>query len=192
MSEKISRRVFLKATGLAALSVAAAGALGGCSISPLPSDETLPPVNEEDYRLVGSGNNNCYIAFTSLSDQWESMSNWESDSKSHRYIYTGLYIKGANNSFTLNKASIHCTIGGKKATVAGLGNIKLNDGATRYVIPSELKVSAGSPAQAPLYIDLGDYTLTSLVSTPIDITINILGETVSVHYTTPSADPSPV
>jgi len=185
MSEKISRRVFLKATGLAALSVAAAGAFAGCSLSPLPGNATLPSVDDDAYQTVTGSSNSYEIAFTSLSDQWESLSTYESDSTPHRYIYAGLYIRGANSDFTLRKSSIQCTIGGKTAKVAGLGNVALNSDATRYQFPSELKVSAGSTVGVPLYIDLGDNTLSSLTGAPITITVKAV-KTVTVDYVTPS------
>ena len=188
MSEKISRRVFLKATGLAVLSVAAAGALEGCgSLLPLPSNVTLPSVSESDYRTVQGVKNTYDIAFTALSDQWESLSVYEKDDKPHRYIYAGLYIRQPNSDFTLLAANVRCSINGETAkTVAGLGNIALNKGSTSYVIPSKLEVSAGSTVGVPLYIDLGDYKLSNLTGAPIDLTLSSYGRTIKVHYTTPS------
>lgn len=186
MSEKITRRVFLKATGLAALSIAAASALGGCSLSPLPGNAVLPSVDDNAYRSV-TGTPGYDIAFSSLSDQWESMSIYESDSKSHRYIYAGLYIKKADKKFTLSTSSIQCKIGDKKAKVAGLGNIAMNEGATSYKFPTKVEIAAGTPVGLPLYIDLGDSKLTDLTGTSIEITI---GKTIKAFYTTPSSIPT--
>lgn len=187
MSEKISRRVFLKATGLAALSIAAAGALGGCSLSPLPSNVTLPSVDNDAYQTVVGGENASYdIAFSSLSDEWESMSIYEKDSKAHRYIYAGLYIKNADKKFNLSASNVQCTIGGKAATVAGLGNITLNKGATAYEFPTKVDVAVTTPVGVPLYIDLGDRKLSDLVATPIEITVKSSGKTIKASYTTPS------
>ena len=189
MSEKITRRVFLKATGLAALSIAAASALGGCSLSPLPGNAALPSVDDTAYRTV-TGTSGYEIAFSSLSDQWESMSIYESDSKSHRYIYAGLYIKNADKKFTLTTSSIQCKIGDKKAKVAGLGNIAMNEGATSYKFPTKVHVAAGTPVGLPLYIDLGESKLSDLTATPIEITVKISNKTIKVSYRTPSSIPS--
>lgn len=189
MSEKITRRVFLKATGLTALSIAAASALGGCSLSPLPGNVALPSVDDTAYQTV-NGTPSYDIAFSSLSDQWESMSIYESDSKSHRYIYAGLYIKNADKPFTLSTSYIKCKIGGKDAKVAGLGNIALNEGATSYKFPTKVEVAVGTPVGLPLYIDLGDSKLSDLTGTPIEITVTSSGQTIKASYTTPSSTPS--
>lgn len=189
MSEKITRRVFLKATGLAALSIAAASALGGCSLSPLPGNVTLPSVSDDAYQTV-TGTPGYEIAFSSLSDQWESMSIYESDSKQHRYIYAGLYIKNADKKFTLTTSSIQCKIGSKAAKVAGLGNIAMNEGATSYKFPTKVEIAVGTPVGLPLYIDLGESKLLDLTATPIEITIKSSGKTITASYTTPSSIPT--
>ena len=189
MSEKITRRVFLKATGLAALSIAAASALGGCSLSPLPGNAALPSVNEDDYVAV-TGSPYYKIAFSSLSGEWKSMSIYESDSKQHRYIYAGLFIKDADKKFTLPTSNIKCKIGSKDAKVAGLGNIAMNEGATSYKFPTKVEIDAGTPVGLPLYIDLGDSKLSDLTATPIEITVKISNKTIKVSYRTPSSIPS--
>ena len=189
MSEKITRRVFLKATGLAALSIAAASALGGCSLSPLPGNVTLPSVDDSAYQTV-IGTPSYDIAFSSLSDQWESKSIFESDSKSHRYIYAGLYIKNAQTKFTLSASSIQCKIGSKAAKVAGLGNIAMNEGATSYKFPTKVNIDVSTLVGLPLYIDLGESKLTDLTGTPIEITIKSSGKTITASYKTPSSIPT--
>ena len=189
MSEKITRRVFLKATGLAALSIAAASALGGCSLSPLPGNAVLPSVDETAYGTV-IGSPYYEIAFTSFSDQWESMPIYEPDSKSHRYIYAGLYIRKADKPFTLSTSYIQCKIGSKTAKVAGLGNIAMNEGATSYKFPTKVNIAVGTPVGLPLYIDLGESELSDLTGTPIEITINSSGKTIKASYTTPSSIPT--
>ena len=189
MSEKITRRVFLKATGLAALSIAATSALGGCSLSPLPGNAVLPSVDETAYGTV-NGTSYYEIAFTSLSGEWKSMSIYESDSKQHRYIYAGLYIRKADKKFTLTTSSIQCKIGGKAAKVAGLGNIAMNEGATSYKFPTKATIDVGTPVGLPLYIDLGDSKLSDLTATPIEITIKYSGKTITASYTTPSSTPT--
>ena len=189
MSEKITRRVFLKATGLTALSIAAASALGGCSLSPLPGNVTLPSVDESAYQTV-IGTPSYDIAFSSLSGEWKSMSIYESDSKQHRYIYAGLYIKNAPKPFTLSTSYIQCKIGSKNAKVAGLGNITMNEGATSYKFPTKVNIAVGTPVGLPLYIDLGDSKLLDLTATPIEITIKSSGKTITASYTTPSSTPT--
>lgn len=189
MSEKITRRVFLKATGLTALSIAAASALGGCSLSPLPGNAVLPSVDETAYGTV-NGTPGYEIAFSSLSDQWESMLIYEPDSNPHRYIYAGLYIRKADKPFTLSTSYIQCKIGGKAAKVAGLGNIAMNEGATSYKFPTKANIDVGTTVGLPLYIDLGDRKLTDLTATPIEITIQSSGNTITASYTTPSSTPS--
>ena len=189
MSEKITRRVFLKATGLTALSIAAASALGGCSLSPLPGNVTLPSVNEDDYAIV-TGSPYYKIAFSSLSGEWKSMSIYESDSKQHRYIYAGLFIKDADKKFTLPTSSIQCKIGSKAAKVAGLGNIAMNEGATSYKFPTKATIDVGTPVGLPLYIDLGESKLSDLTATPIEITIKYSGKTITASYKTPSSTPT--
>ena len=189
MSEKITRRVFLKATGLTALSIAAASALGGCSLSPLPGNVTLPSVDDTAYGTV-TGTPYYRIAFSSLSDQWESMSIYESDSKQHRYIYAGLFIKDADKKFTLTTSSIQCKIGSKAAKVAGLGNIAMNEGATSYKFPTKVDIDVSTLVGLPLYIDLGESKLTDLTGTPIEITIKSSGKTITASYKTPSSTPT--
>lgn len=189
MSEKITRRVFLKATGLAALSIAAASALGGCSLSPLPGNAVLPSVNEDDYAIV-TGSPYYKIAFSSLSGEWKSMSIYESDSKQHRYIYAGLFIKDADKKFTLPTSNIKCKIGSKDAKVAGLGNIAMNEGATSYKFPTKVDIAVGTPVGLPLYIDLGESKLSDLTATPIEITIKYSGKTITASYKTPSSTPT--
>ena len=189
MSEKITRRVFLKATGLAALSIAAASALGGCSLSPLPGNVTLPSVDDSAYQTV-TGTQSYDIAFSSLSGEWKSMPIYEPDSKSHRYIYAGLYIKNAQTKFTLPTSYIQCKIGSKAAKVAGLGNIAMNEGATSYKFPTKATIDVGTPVGLPLYIDLGESKLTDLTGTPIEITIKASGKTITASYKTPSSTPT--
>lgn len=189
MSEKITRRVFLKATGLTALSIAAASALGGCSLSPLPGNAVLPSVDETAYGTV-TGSPYYKIAFSSLSGEWPSMPIYESDSKSHRYIYAGLFIKDADKKFTLTTSSIKCKIGSKDAKVAGLGNIAMNEGATSYKFPTKVDIAVGTPVGLPLYIDLGESKLSDLTATPIEITIKYSGKTITASYTTPSSIPT--
>lgn len=81
MSEKISRRVFLKTTGFAALSVAAASVLGGCDVSPLPGNATLTDFGEA-LPVAAQDNMSYSISATPLSEEWHSYAAaFESDEK---------------------------------------------------------------------------------------------------------------
>lgn len=189
MSEKISRRVFLKATGLAALSVAAAGVLGGCTgLSPLPGNVTLTPPDDSSFQIV-IANNSYEVAATSLSDQWESMSIYESDSKVHHYVYAGIFIKSANSELTIKTSNLSCTIGGKTVKVAGLGNVGLNSEATYYSIPDSVTIPAGTQKGFPVYLDLKDDSITSMQDKKVVITMNV-GKKVTITYMTPSDTPT--
>ena len=80
MSELITRRTFLKATGAAALAVAASGMLAGCgdgAYASTPENLVAPPIDNSDFANFGS--------FTAdigpLSGQWTSSSIYESDTR---------------------------------------------------------------------------------------------------------------
>lgn len=84
MSELITRRTFLKATGAAALVAAASGMLVGCgdgAYASTPENLVAPPIDNSDFANFGS--------FTAdigpLSGQWTSSSIYESDTR-HNYF----------------------------------------------------------------------------------------------------------
>ena len=88
MSELITRRTFLKATGAAALVAAAGSMLVGCgdgAYASTPENLVAPPIDNSDFANFGS--------FTAdigpLSGQWTSSSIYEFDTR-HNYFYTGL------------------------------------------------------------------------------------------------------
>ena len=90
MSELITRRTFLKATGAAALVAAAGGMLVGCgdgAYASTPENLVAPPIDNSDFANFGS--------FTAdigpLSGQWTSSSIYESDTR-HNYFYTGFKL----------------------------------------------------------------------------------------------------
>lgn len=87
MSELITRRTFLKATGAAALVAAAGSMLVGCgdgAYASTPENLVAPPIDNSDFANFGS--------FTAdigpLSGQWTSSSIYEFDTR-HNYFYTG-------------------------------------------------------------------------------------------------------
>lgn len=90
MSELITRRTFLKATGAAALVAAAGSMLVGCgdgAYASTPENLVAPPIDNSDFANFGS--------FTAdigpLSGQWTSSSIYESDT-CHNYFYTGFKL----------------------------------------------------------------------------------------------------
>ena len=93
MSELITRRTFLKATGAAALVAAAGSMLVGCgegAYASTPENLVAPPIDNSDFANFGS--------FTAdigpLSGQWTSSSIYESDTR-HNYFYTGFKLDNA-------------------------------------------------------------------------------------------------
>lgn len=91
MSELITRRTFLKATGAAALVAAAGSMLVGCgdgAYASTPENLVAPPIDNSDFANFGS--------FTAdigpLSGQWTSSSIYESDTR-HNYFYTGFKLE---------------------------------------------------------------------------------------------------
>ena len=127
MSKMISRRVFLKATGLAVLSAAAAGALAGCGGGGAPStaSPTMDGTRQQDM----------------------------ADIKINMGSFVPLKHNSANNdAFALNISDFTCTVDGTPATVCSLDNIEkdntLQFTASTSVAPGRMRNSI------PLYIKL--------------------------------------
>ena len=192
MSEKISRRVFLKATGLAALSIAAAGTLGGCNVfDPTPGNPTLPAVN--DHLQVGSMLD---IGFGALSGQWKSQAQFESNKTEHYYLYTGIYLHNTSSSdITLNTTDFKCSIDadGASAKVCSFANIDMDSDKLTYTFEKTLSLKNGTPAKVyPFYVDLGSINPTSLIGKTITITYKAPDNvSVSFKYVTFIEDPTP-
>ena len=76
MSELITRRTFLKATGAAALAVAASGMLASCGegYRATPGNPTLPTLDAQLQGLPG-----CSVGMGAFSGTFESNSVYESD-----------------------------------------------------------------------------------------------------------------
>ena len=197
MSEKISRRVFLKTTGFAALSVAAASVLGGCDVSPLPGSITVTAPSESS--AYASLNNLVVIGLGSLYGQWTSNPVYESTSsdkqQSHNYFYTGLYISNDSTAdVTLQAKEFTCALesgAGAGMTVRSLDNIKLNKDATQYEFASTIKVPAGtSNFIVPVFIDIGSTSFSSLQGTRFTITLNHSGKKITFKYLNYSEEPT--
>ena len=186
MAEKMPRRTFLKTTGFAVLAVAAAGALEGCGgLSPVPGNPTLPEVKgtaQTQNYLIGLG---------ALTGQWTSNPLYETDQKSHNYLYTGLYLSNNSSSdITFSTSSFTCTFGADTSMkVRCLGsNIALNSESTAYSFQNTLTLKSGDSKTYPLYIDLGSTSFSSLVGTPVTIKVTAAGQTVTFKYASPNDD----
>lgn len=142
MSKMISRRVFLKATGLAVLSAtAAAGALAGCGGGGAPSTAS-PTMDGSKQQGMGDiyVNMGSFVPMTFNNDY---------------YKYTFLYIdnKANNTSFELNLSDFTtCTVDGIPATVCSLDNIEKN-GTLQFTDSVSVAPGAIAP-RIPLYISL--------------------------------------
>ena len=140
MSKMISRRVFLKATGLAVLSAAAAGALAGCGGGGAPSTAS-PTMDGSKQQGMGDiyVNMGSFVPMTFNNDY---------------YKYTFLYIdnKANNTSFELKLSDFTCTVDGSPATVCSLDNIEKN-GTLQFTDSDSVAPGAIAP-RIPLYIKL--------------------------------------
>lgn len=141
MSKMISRRVFLKATGLAVLSAAAAGALAGCGGGGAPSTAS-PTMDGSKQQGMGDiyVNMGSFVPMTFNNDY---------------YKYTFLYIdnKANNTSFELNLSDFTtCTVDGIPAYVCSLDNIEKN-GTLQFTASVSVAPGAIAP-RIPLYIKL--------------------------------------
>ena len=174
MSKMISRRVFLKATGLAVLSAAAAGALAGCggggSVNPTPGNPLAPEIDSNSSVDFGG----CMIALGPMSGSWTSDAKYEPDHVKHTYIYTGLQINNglSNSSFSLQLSDFSCSIPNiPEAKVCSLDNFTLNSNKTGFAFRENLTVLASKSSTSILYIDIGTAQDTNLYGKKFTVTI---------------------
>ena len=153
MSELITRRTFLKATGAAALVAAAGSMLVGCgdgAYASTPENLVAPPIDNSDFANFGS--------FTAdigpLSGQWTSSSIYESDTR-HNYFYGTSAVTVNISNFAFSHTA------GGTGKVCGLGYKGLNSSKTAYVFNQSLTVPAGRPKTVILFIDIGPVTTSS-------------------------------
>lgn len=159
MSELITRRTFLKATGAAALVAVAGSMLVGCGegYGATPGNPTLPTIDNSTYANFGSFT----VDLGPLSGQWTSRTTYESDGWRHNYLYTGLFIDNSYNttsSVTIYTSNFTCKHNGTTESglkVCSLGNFDLNDAKTGFNFIKSVTVPAGQSKIFPLYIDLG-------------------------------------
>lgn len=143
MSELITRRTFLKATGAAALVAAAGSMLVGCGegYGATPGNPTLPTLDTSNYKGLPS----CSVGMGAFSGTFESNSVYESDGCRHYYLYTALGFQSVDTSFSLSKNQITFTFkNGKisKRTARSLDNFVI-DSATQNI--NTLKLYRSKP-----------------------------------------------
>lgn len=195
MSELITRRTFLKATGAAALAVAASGMLVGCGegYGATPGNPTLPTIDNSTYANFGSFT----VDLGPLSGQWTSRTTYESDGWRHNYLYTGLFIDNSYNttsSVTIYTSNFTCKHNGTTESglkVCSLGNFGLNSAGTGFKYVSSVTVAKGERKTVPIYIDLGPVNTTSLnVRGVFTVELKLGGKTATFKYQPIYDDPA--
>ena len=195
MSELITRRTFLKATGAAALAVAASGMLAGCGegYGATPGNPTLPAIDTGTYATFG----NTYVDMGPLTGTWVSRTTYESDGWRHNYLYTGLSIDNTYNtttSVTIHTSNFTCKHNGATESglkVCSLDNFGLNRAGTGFQYVSSVTVARGDRKTFPIYIDLGPVNTTSLnVRGIFTVELKLGGKTVTFKYQPIYEDPS--
>lgn len=193
MSKMISRRVFLKATGLAVLSAAAAGALAGCGgggANPTPGSPLAPEIDSSEVAEFGR----CTVDLGPMNGTWSSNAKYEPDHVSHTYIYTGLQIDNGleTSPFTLQLSDFSCSIpAAPGAKVCSLDNFTLNSNNSGFDFRKSLTIAAGSrPSTSILYIDIGNTPVTNLYSKKFTVTITKDENSYTFHYNDLLNDPT--
>ena len=195
MSELITRRTFLKATGAAALVAAAGGMLAGCGegYGATPGNPTLPAIDTGTYATFG----NTYVDMGPLTGTWVSRTTYESDGWRHNYLYTGLSIDNTYNtttSVTIHTSNFTCKHNGATESglkVCSLDNFGLNRAGTGFQYVSSVTVARGDRKTFPIYIDLGPVNTTSLnVRGIFTVELKLVGKTVTFKYQPIYEDPS--
>ena len=195
MSELTTRRTFLKATGAAALAVAASGMLAGCGegYGATPGNPTLPTIDNSTYANFGSFT----VDLGPLSGQWTSRTTYESDGWRHNYLYTGLFIDNSYNttsSVTIYTSNFTCKHNGATESglkVCSLGNFGLNSAGTGFKYVSSVTVAKGERKTVPIYIDLGPVNTTSLnVRGVFTVELKLGGKTATFKYQPIYDDPT--
>lgn len=160
MSELITRRTFLKATGAAALAVAASGMLAGCGdgADALLSVSALPSVSSESYIFADTG----YMIGLGSFEDCRSNSQREpgTNSTQHYYLYTAVSFQNVPNPFTLNASDFKFTFTNSsltsKTSCSSLANYTLDSSTNKYKATTKRTISTGN-STIPLWVDLGSY-----------------------------------
>lgn len=195
MSELITRRTFLKATGAAALVAAAGSMLVGCGegYGATPGNPTLPAIDTGTYATFG----NTYVDMGPLTGTWVSRTTYESDGWRHNYLYTGLFIDNSYNTtspVTIYTRNFTCKHNGATESglkVCSLDNFGLNSAGTGFQYVSSVTVARGDRKTFPIYIDLGPVNTTSLnVRGVFTVELKLGGKTTTFKYQPIYEDPS--
>lgn len=145
MSELITRRTFLKATGAAALAVAASGMLAGCGdgADALLSVSALPSVSSESYIFADTG----YMIGLGSFEDCRSNSQREpgTNSTQHYYLYTAVSFQNVPNPFTLNASDFKFTFTNSsltsKTSCSSLANYTLDSSTNKYKATTKRTIS---------------------------------------------------
>lgn len=192
MSELITRRTFLKATGAAALAVAASGMLAGCGegYGATPGNPTLPTLDTSNYKGLPS----CSVGMGAFSGTFESNSVYESDGCRHYYLYTALGFQGVDAaSFSLSKNQITFTFKNgniPQKTACSLDNFVIDSATQKYKYFETVPIKTGNSV-IPLYVDLGSiYDVDISHVGPFDVTYTDGSNKVTFSYSSPLDTPT--
>lgn len=191
MSELITRRTFLKATGAAALAVAASGMLAGCGDgNALLSVSVLPSVSSESYIFADTG----YMIGLGSFEDCRSNSQREpgTNSTQHYYLYTAVSFQNVPNPFTLNASDFKFTFTNSsltsKTSCSSLANYTLDSSTNKYKATTKRTISTGN-STIPLWVDLGSYF--DVPTTHIGGITVTYKNSVTFSYASPSDTPVP-
>lgn len=185
MSELITRRTFLKATGAAALVAAAGSMLAGCGGAYASTPDGLVAAAVDSDKVVDFGT---FTANIGRFDQWTSSSIYEGGER-HNYLYAAFAVSTVSSaeSITIDTSDLtFAHTGGSKGTVVGLGYKGLNSDKTDYVFEKSLSVGKASQRTVILFIDLGTISSSSfqsLYTGKITLTLRKSGKTAVFTYT---------
>lgn len=191
MSELITRRTFLKATGAAALVAAAGSMLVGCGegYGATPGNPTLPTLDTSNYKGLPS----CFVGMGAFSGTFESNSVYERDGCRHYYLYTALGFQGVNTSFSLRNNQITFTFKNSnisKTNACSLDNFVIDSATQKYKYFETVPIKTGSSV-IPLYVDLGSiYNVNISHVGPFDVTYTDGSSNVTFFYSSPLDTPT--
>lgn len=186
MSELITRRTFLKATGAAALVAAAGSMLVGCGegYGATPGNPTLPTLDTSHYKGLLSYS----VGMGAFSGTFESNSVYESDGCCHYYLYTALGFQGVNTSFSLSKSQIAFTFTNGKISnraARSLDNFVIDSATQKYKYFETVTINTGNSV-IPLYVDLGSiYDVDISHVGPFTVTYTDGSSKVTFSYSSP-------
>lgn len=186
MSELITRRTFLKATGAAALAVAASGMLAGCGegYGATPGNPTLPTIDTSHYKGLLSYS----VGMGAFSGTFESNSVYERDGCRHYYLYTALGFQSVDNSFSLSKNQITFTFTSGKISnraARSLDNFVIDSATQKYKYFETVTINTGNSV-IPLYVDLGSiYDVDISHVGPFTVTYTDGSSKVTFSYSSP-------